>query len=212
MNEWIFFPTHLRLQRKEESEGLPEHLFLEVFSNKFQQLFVLEATIKSILKSKRERTAVTKRSMAQLGSWIYGCSKAQGREAREQEGRCRGWREADRGIILNQRQRDTPWERCSERQRQALRGTLWLTETKMEWEKERRADKCLNCQLIPQILEGFWEIESNAGFSLAWLIYDQRELSHSWAKHIRWLCGLEFLAVMPGTSLEQIAGWRGCLL
>lgn len=35
------------------------------------------------------------------------------------------------------------------------KGTLWLTEMKTEWEKERREDKYLNWQLIPQIFEGF---------------------------------------------------------
>ena len=77
INECISSPVHLRLQSKEESDGLPEHLLPEVFSNKLQQLFVLEATIKSILKSERERTAVSERSMAQLDSWIYGCSQTQ---------------------------------------------------------------------------------------------------------------------------------------
>lgn len=43
----------------------------------------------------------------------------------------------------------------------------------MEWEKESREDKCLNWQLISKILEGFGEIESNAGFSLGWVIYDR---------------------------------------
>lgn len=75
-----FSPNPSLLQRKEESEGMPEHLLLEVFSNKLQQLFVLEATIKTILKSKRERTAVMERSMAQLGPGMYGCSKTLGRE------------------------------------------------------------------------------------------------------------------------------------
>jgi hypothetical protein len=73
MNERISPSTHLGLKRK-------EHLLPEVLSHKLQQLFVLEATIESILKRKRERIAARERSMAQLGSWIYGCSKTQGRE------------------------------------------------------------------------------------------------------------------------------------
>lgn len=66
-----------------------------------------------------------------------------------------------------------------------------------------REDNCLNWQLILQILEGFPEIKSNAGFSLGWLIYDQQELDHTGAEHMRWLCDLELLKAMPRTSCEN---------
>ena len=62
---------------------------------------------------------------------------------------------------------------------------------------------CLNWQLSLQILEGFQEIDSNACFSLGWLIYDQQELDHTGAEQVRWLCDLELLKAMPGTSWEN---------
>lgn len=62
---------------------------------------------------------------------------------------------------------------------------------------------CLNWQLILQILEGFQEIDSNAGFSLGWLICDQQELDHTGAEQVRWLCDLDLLKAMPGTSWEN---------
>lgn len=120
-----------------------------------RQLFVLEATIKGIFKSERERIVVMRRSMAQLGSWPCDCSETQGREGGRWEGRHRGSRKEDRGIILNQRWRDTQKERLIEAERVIEKGVPWLTETKAEWEKGRREDKCLNWQLILQILEGF---------------------------------------------------------
>lgn len=48
----------------------------------------------------------------------------------------------------------------------------------------------------PQILEDFWD---NASFSLGWLIYDQQELGHTGAEHMRQLCGLELLGAMAGS-------------
>lgn len=62
---------------------------------------------------------------------------------------------------------------------------------------------CLSWQLILQILEGFQKIDSNAGFSLGWLIYDQQELDHTGAERARWLCDLELLKAVPGTSWEN---------
>lgn len=54
MNE--FLPKSISDCRgKKNVKGLLDHLLPEVFSNKIQQLFVLEATIKSILKSEMER-------------------------------------------------------------------------------------------------------------------------------------------------------------
>lgn len=61
----------------------------------------------------------------------------------------------------------------------------------------------MNRQLIPQIPEGFREIESNSGFSLGWLIYHQRELDHTGAENMRRLCGPKLLEAMPGTSWEN---------
>lgn len=68
------------------------------------------------------------------------------------------------GVLKKERQRhnfESETESYSERKTLAEaetvieKGTPWLTETKTEWEKERREDKCLNWQLIPQILAGF---------------------------------------------------------
>lgn len=90
----------------------------------------------------------------------------------------------------------------SERQWGREKGALWLTETEREWEKERRKDKWKQIQLEanPQILEDFWD---NASFSLGWLIYDQQELGHTGAEHMRQLCGLELLGAMAGSSQEN---------
>lgn len=44
-------------------------------------------------------------------------------------------------------------------------------------------------------------MQSSSAFG--WLIYDQQELDHTGAEHVRWLCDLELLKGMPGTSWEN---------
>lgn len=100
-------------------------------------------------------------------------AKLRGGQGERQAGRCTGCRKGDRRGFKSEAERAAERERPSERRRQTARDCLWLTKTKMKPERERREDKCLNWQLIPQILEGFSEIESNVGFSLGCLIDDQ---------------------------------------
>lgn len=101
------------MQNKKESELLAERLFPEVFSKTLQQLFVLEATIKSIFKTEREKRVIKRSSMAQRGSWTSGCSETQGKEREKPRKEDLGLQKGRQRHNFNQRQRDTQRERHS---------------------------------------------------------------------------------------------------